>query len=67
VQAHLVASLLGCYYDNLNGCFNVAVQVHGYVVFAKLTNGAVRQTLFSFGHFNAGGGKGFSDVVPFVL
>ena len=63
MQVHLVASVLGCYYDNPYGCFNVAVQAHGYVIFAELTNGAVRQTHFSFGHFNAGGGQGFSDVV----
>src|SRR3990167_913073 len=62
-SASPLSSQLGGYNNNLNGCFNVAVQVHGYVVFAELTNGAVRQTHFSFGHFNARGGQGFSDVV----
>lgn len=54
---------LGSYDDHAYGGFNVAVQVHGYVVFANLTDGAVRQTNFSLGHFNAGGGQGVSDVV----
>ncbi|SPO68945.1 protein of unknown function [Pseudomonas sp. JV241A] len=54
---------LGCDNNHANGGFNVAVQVHGNVVFADVTDGAVRQTNFSFGHFNAGGGQGVSDVV----
>src|SRR5690606_1001512 len=47
----------------LHGRFNVAVQVHGYVVLTNLTDGAVRQTDFALGHFHAGGGQGVGDVV----
>src|SRR6218665_3707249 len=54
---------LGGYHDNTDGSFNVGVQVHSYVELAHVTDGAVRQTHFSFGHFHAGGGQGVSDVV----
>src|SRR3990167_7549100 len=43
LSARPFSGQLVCYYNNPYGCFNVAVQVHGYVVFADLTNGAVRQ------------------------
>jgi hypothetical protein len=39
------------------------VQVHGYVVFANVTDSAVGQTNFSFGNFNARGGPCISDIV----
>jgi hypothetical protein len=33
---------LSSHHNNANGCFYVAVQVHGYVEFANVTDGAVR-------------------------
>ena len=50
------------YDDQLDGRFDVGVQVHSHVVFAGLANGAVRQTNFALGHFDAGGGQGIGDV-----
>src|ERR1700712_2237935 len=61
--ARVPANGLGGYKHNANGGFNVAGQVHGYVVFANVTDGAVRQTNFSLGHFHARGGQRVSDVV----
>lgn len=54
---------LSSHYDNAYGRFYVAVQVHGYVVFANVADSAVRQTNFAFCNFNAGGGQCISDVV----
>src|SRR5471032_878613 len=54
---------LSCYHDNAYGGFNFGVQVHGYVEFAYVADGAVRQTNFALLHFNAGGGQCISDVV----
>src|SRR5690606_27738912 len=50
------------YDDQLDGRFDVGVQVHSHVVFTNLTDGAVRQTNFALGHFDAGGGQGIGDV-----
>src|SRR5690606_35952267 len=49
-------------YDQSDRSFDIGVQVHSHVVFAGLTDGAVRQADISLGHFNAGGGQGVSDV-----
>jgi len=53
---------LAGYDDQLDGRFDVGVQVHSHVVFAGLANGAVRQTNFALSHFDAGGGQGIGDV-----
>jgi len=54
---------LSSHHDNAYGCFNFSVQVHGYVEFTYVADGAVRQTNFAFCHFNARGGQCISDVV----
>ena len=36
---------LSCYHDNAYSGFNFGVQVHGYVEFAYVADGAVRQHL----------------------
>src|SRR5438128_4466857 len=54
---------LSCYHDNAYGGFNFSVQMHGYVEFAYVADGAVRQTNFAFCNFNARGGQCISDVV----
>ncbi len=47
---------------DLSGRSYVAMQSDNDVVLANLTQSAFRQTNFSFGHFNASGGQGISDV-----
>src|SRR5471032_2498736 len=54
---------LSSHHNNAYGCFYVAVQVHGYVEFTNVADGAVRQTNFAFCNFNARGGQCISDVV----
>jgi len=54
---------LASYDDQLDGRFDVGVQVHSYVVLTNLTDGAVRQTDFALRYFNARGGQCVGDVV----
>src|SRR5450830_719127 len=58
-----VRCCLSCYHDNAYGGFNFSVQMHGYVEFAYVADGTVRQTNFAFRNVNAGGGQCVSDVV----